>query len=157
VVWQQQFLKPCDNAGVIRKPNGLRHGFCTYHFAAYGNENVTAQQAGSAPAMVHQHYKGLATKAEAKKWFDVKPTRAANVIPVAASAKKWATAKRNMPGKLVEQDYDFSGVPNHELESCLFYEYMRESNQWLSKSTDLEWQPSQEAKRQGVKQPRQRN
>jgi integrase len=53
--------------------NGLRHAFCTYHFALHSNENLTAAQAGNSPAMIHQHYKGLATKAEAEKWFSVMP------------------------------------------------------------------------------------
>jgi hypothetical protein len=35
--------------------------------------------------MIHAHYKGLATKAEAEKWFAVKPSRAANVISLAAA------------------------------------------------------------------------
>jgi len=51
----------------------LRHAFCTYHFAAHANENLTAAQAGNSPAMIHAHYKGLATKAEAEKWFNVLP------------------------------------------------------------------------------------
>jgi hypothetical protein len=85
VIWQQQFLKLCDDAKVSRKRNGLRHAFCTYHFAAYANENQTAQQAGNSPAMIHGHYKGLATKAEAEKWFSVQPSRAANVIQLAAA------------------------------------------------------------------------
>jgi hypothetical protein len=35
--------------------------------------------------MIHQHYKGLATKAEAEKWFAVKPAESAdNVIPLPA-------------------------------------------------------------------------
>ncbi len=70
------------------KRNGLRHSFCTYHFAAFGNENLTAAQAGNSPAMIHQHYKGLATKAEAEKWFAVTPAQAANVIPLATAAAK---------------------------------------------------------------------
>ena len=70
------------------KRNGLRHGFCTHHFAAFGNENLTAAQAGNSPAMIHQHYKGLATKAEAEKWFAVRPAQAANVIPMATAATK---------------------------------------------------------------------
>lgn len=53
--------------------NGLRHGFCTYHFALHANENLTAQQAGNSPAMIHAHYKGLATKADAEKWFQISP------------------------------------------------------------------------------------
>lgn len=66
--------------------NGLRHAFCTYHFALHSNENLTAAQAGNSPAMIHAHYKGLATKAEAEKWFSVQPIEAAsNVIPLAAA------------------------------------------------------------------------
>jgi len=34
--------------------------------------------------MIHQHYKGLATKTEAEKWFAVKPGWAASVIRLAA-------------------------------------------------------------------------
>ena len=51
--------------------NGLRHAFCTYHFALHTNENLTAAQAGNSPAIIHAHYKGLATKADAEKWFAV--------------------------------------------------------------------------------------
>ena len=83
VIWQQQFLALCDRAEVSRKRNGLRHAFCTFFYVLHG-ENQTAIQAGNSPAMVHQHYKGLATKAEAEKWFAVAPAKAANVIPLAA-------------------------------------------------------------------------
>jgi integrase len=55
--------------------NGLRHGFVTYHFAMHQNEDATAAQAGNSPAMIHAHYKGLATKAEAEKWFNVVPKK----------------------------------------------------------------------------------
>lgn len=61
----------------VRK-NGLRHAFCTYHFALHGNENLTAAQAGNSPSVIHQAYKGLATKADAEKWFSVKPQLQAN-------------------------------------------------------------------------------
>ena len=67
--------------------NGLRHGFCTYHFALHSNENLTAALAGNSPAMIHAHYKGLATKAEAEKWFNVKPARPANVVTLTQRAK----------------------------------------------------------------------
>jgi integrase len=90
ITWQQHFVELCEKAGVSRKPNGLRHAFCTYHFALNANENATAAQAGNSPAMVHQHYKGLATKAEARKWFAVKPSKAANVIPLPAVSRKEA-------------------------------------------------------------------
>jgi integrase len=90
VIWQQHFLALCDRAGVSRKRNGLRHAFCSFHFALHSNENLTAAQAGNSPAMIHAHYKGLATKAEAEKWFNVQPANAANVIPLAAVSGKQA-------------------------------------------------------------------
>ena len=73
--FQRQFLSLCENLKMPRKENGLRHAFCTYHFALHENENKTAAQAGNSPAMIHKHYKGLATEAEAKKWFSVMPTK----------------------------------------------------------------------------------
>jgi integrase len=86
VIWQQQFAKLCENAGVTRKANGLRHSYCSYHFALHGNENLTAKEAGNSPTMIHSHYKGLATTAEARKWFAVKPATTANVIPLLKTA-----------------------------------------------------------------------
>lgn len=81
--FQIQFPEVCKQAGVKRKANGLRHAFCTYHFAAHANENLTAALAGNSPAMIHSNYKGLATKTEAEKWFAVAPAKAENVISFA--------------------------------------------------------------------------
>jgi integrase len=86
VMFQQKFVEACGQAiltnkgkkiPLIRKPNGLRHAFCTFHFALHSNENLTAQQAGNSPAMIHGHYKGLVTKADAERWFNVVPTKVA--------------------------------------------------------------------------------
>lgn len=89
ITFQQHFVEIAETAEVPRKTNGLRHAFCSFHFAAHANENLTAQQAGNSPAMIHSHYKGLATKAEAEKWFNVLPPDAAkNVIPLAIPSRK---------------------------------------------------------------------
>jgi hypothetical protein len=48
-----------------------------------------AQQAGHAPALLHAHYRGLATGAEARRWFALKPPRAwkaSNVIALSQNA-----------------------------------------------------------------------
>jgi hypothetical protein len=83
ITFQEHFRELCQQAEVTRKDNGLRHAFCTFHFAAHANENQTAAQAGNSPAMIHQHYKGLATKADAAKWFNVQPSDALkNIIPL---------------------------------------------------------------------------
>ena len=88
-VWRLSVDRYHENFAPLRemlkippRRNGLRHGFCTFHFALHSNENLTSAQAGNSPAVVHAHYKGLATKAEAEKWFSVEPAGAAeNVVP----------------------------------------------------------------------------
>lgn len=85
--YQERFGELRAELKIPSRANGLRHAFCTYHFALHANENLTAQQAGNSPAMIHQHYKGLATRAEAEAWFAVKPADApANIVnlPLAA-------------------------------------------------------------------------
>ncbi|MGH7990043.1 MAG: hypothetical protein ACREDS_07655 [Limisphaerales bacterium] len=83
ITFQQHFVELCRQAKAPRKTNGLRHSFCSFHFALHANENLTAAQAGNSPAMIHAHYKGLATKAEAEKWFKIIPSGAAkNIIPL---------------------------------------------------------------------------
>jgi integrase len=94
--FQEHFTALCEDAkveskgkkvAVTRKTNGLRHSFCSFHFALHSNENLTAAQAGNSPAMVHNHYKGLTTKAEARMWFAVKPKgrTPANVVKLATA------------------------------------------------------------------------
>ena len=70
------------------KRNGLRHGFCTFHYALHSDEGLTAKEAGNSPAMVHGSYKGLATKKDGEAWFAVAPEQPGNVIPLATAATK---------------------------------------------------------------------
>jgi hypothetical protein len=74
--YQEEFTTLRDLLKIPIRRNGLRHAFCSFHFALHANENLTAQQAGNSPAMIHGHYKGLATKTEAEKWFAVMPAPA---------------------------------------------------------------------------------
>jgi integrase len=95
VTFQQHLCNLCDRARVevkgeevpvARKQNGLRHSFCTFHYALHGNENLTAQQAGNSPSMLHANYKGLATKREAERWFGVSPEQPANAVQLKKAA-----------------------------------------------------------------------
>jgi len=55
----------------------------------HANENLTAAEAGNSPQMIHDHYRALATRREAVKWFGVKPSRAtgaADIIQLPATA-----------------------------------------------------------------------
>jgi integrase len=80
VDFQQRLLAVCEKAGLQRKRNGLRHGFCSHHFALHNNENLTAKEAGHTPAMLHRHYNGLATSHDAEAWFAVRPAKGAGNI-----------------------------------------------------------------------------
>jgi integrase len=75
--WHDEFNTMLGSLEISPKRNGLRHAFCTYHFALNANESLTAKEAGNSPQMIHAHYKGLATAAEARKWFAVKPAKKA--------------------------------------------------------------------------------
>ena len=70
---------------VKEKRNGLRHSYISAHFAAHSDEGLTAALAGTSPAMIHQHYKGLLTRAEGEAWFAVAPQQAGNVIQLGAT------------------------------------------------------------------------
>lgn len=82
------FVEFRSSVKVPARRNGLRHAFVTYHFALHSNENLTAALAGNSPAMIHTHYKGLATRAEAEKWFNVMPAKEENVIPLTSQEKQ---------------------------------------------------------------------
>ena len=57
----------------------------------------------------------------------------------------------NQSGTFTEQDYDFSQVSDREVESCLYYEYMRESEAIISEVENVRRQMLQEMKRQNSK------
>jgi integrase len=56
--------------------DALRHTFATYHVAAFANPGQTAMLMGHEgnPTMLHRHYRGLATKAEAERFWALRPT-----------------------------------------------------------------------------------
>jgi len=53
--------------------NGLRHSFASYHFAMFRNSDETSHQMGNSPDMVHKHYKALVSKADAEKFWALRP------------------------------------------------------------------------------------
>jgi integrase len=81
--YQETFAALRESLRIPARRNGLRHAFCSFHFALHANENLTAQQAGNSPQQIHSHYKGFATKADAEAWFAVAPAPvAANVVSI---------------------------------------------------------------------------
>jgi len=87
ITFQQHLAELCTAAKVARKPNGLRHAFCTYHFAQHADENLTARQVGNSPAMIYAHSKDLPTKAETLRWFAVRPPKSSAGVIQSAGAR----------------------------------------------------------------------
>jgi integrase len=87
---KDDFLKA---AGVEWKLNALRHSFGTYHFAMFDNEGLTSRQMGNSPDVLHTHYKGLVTKAQAESFWNLRPiTKKAKIIHL-PNLKQAKTAK----------------------------------------------------------------
>jgi integrase len=73
--WDKLRGKVAKKAGVKMPHNVLRHSFCSYHVALKGDAGKTATlltQRGDV-SILYEHYKGNASKGEAKKFFAVKP------------------------------------------------------------------------------------
>lgn len=59
--------------------NCARHSFATFHLLAFRHPGETAMQLGHGqnPELLHKHYKGVASEAEAKAFWAILPTAAA--------------------------------------------------------------------------------
>ena len=55
--YHDKFNALLGSLGIAPKRNGLRHAFCSFHYALHANENLTAQQAGNSLRKVHAHTK----------------------------------------------------------------------------------------------------
>jgi integrase len=63
-----------EAAGIADWPaNGLRHSFGSYHLAMFHDAAETSHVMGNSVDMVHRHYKSLVTKADAEKFWSLRP------------------------------------------------------------------------------------
>jgi integrase len=63
----------CRATGTRRIANGARHSAITFAVAQSGDVARVALQSGNSPAVVHQHYRGLTTEADARAFFALRP------------------------------------------------------------------------------------
>lgn len=67
--------------------NGFRHSFISYRVATLKDVPAVALECGNSPAVIFSNYRALATEAEGRAWFGVKPEgQAANVVPMVSAA-----------------------------------------------------------------------
>jgi len=78
-------------AGLTKWPdNGLRHSCASYSLALTGDAVRVAYQLGNSADMVHRHYKALVTKADAERFFALRPAaNAAGKIVAMKTAVNW--------------------------------------------------------------------
>jgi site-specific recombinase XerD len=75
-----------EEAKVDLTKNVLRHTAITYRDALTGDLQGTAAWAGNSPRVIEQHYRGAATKADALKFYAIRPAPSQNVVPIAGEA-----------------------------------------------------------------------
>jgi len=75
------------DAGLIPWPHDvMRHTFATYHLAAFNDIGKLALQMGNSPQVIHSAYKGLVSKADAGRFFALRPADAGDNKIVAFTA-----------------------------------------------------------------------
>jgi len=58
----------------IRWPNNaLRHSYASYRMATTDDAQKVAIEMGNSPSMIFRNYRKVVTKAEATKWFEIRP------------------------------------------------------------------------------------
>ena len=74
-------------AGVKWIPDGPRKTFATMHFAQHNNAAATAAVLGHTgdATILYKHYRGLATKADARRYWKIRPKQEGKVIQFAAA------------------------------------------------------------------------
>jgi len=75
VAIERELTQGARNAAGIKTwpADALRHSWVTYRFALTGDAARTAAEAGHDQAVLHRHYRALATHAEAERWFAILP------------------------------------------------------------------------------------
>lgn len=67
--------------------NGLRHSCASYSLALTGDAVRVAYQLGNSADMIHRHYKALVTKADAERFWQLRPAgaEADKIVPMKAA------------------------------------------------------------------------
>jgi len=86
--WRYRFDKVRKAAGIEKWPsNAMRHSFASYHLALHGNQNQTALELGhQSTGLLFDHYRGLAIKIDAEKYWCISPTEDGRVLRLDATA-----------------------------------------------------------------------
>jgi integrase len=68
----------------------MRHSYATYHLAAFNDIGKLSLQMGNSPQVIHSAYKGLVSKADAERFWNLRPAAdaAGKIVPMKAAGHK---------------------------------------------------------------------
>ncbi len=73
------------DAGIIPwSHDAMRHSFATHHLAAFNDIGKLSLQMGNSPHVIHSAYKGLVSKADAERFWALRPATGAaeKIVPI---------------------------------------------------------------------------
>ena len=84
--WRSALAPVRAAAGISVWPeNGLRHSFGSYHLAKHANAAALALEMGHTTTKeIFAHYRELVRPEEAERYWEIRPARALNVVPMEA-------------------------------------------------------------------------
>jgi integrase len=86
IATRRLILEAAENTGVSLPDNAGRHTFTSMHVAHYESMDKTALEANTSPEKIKSNYLDLVTKEDAKRYWEIRPGKPSNVIPMTAAA-----------------------------------------------------------------------
>jgi integrase len=86
IAFRESFQRTRKAAGMTEWPeNALRHSFASYHLAAFKNAASTALELGHHDSRItFAHYRELVKPKDAERYWNIRPTPSAKVVPLVA-------------------------------------------------------------------------
>ena len=86
IATRRLILEAAENTGVSLPDNAGRHTFISMHVAHYESMDKTALEANTSPEKIKSNYLDLVTKEDAKRYWEIRPGKPSNVIPMTEAA-----------------------------------------------------------------------
>ncbi|MBS0657726.1 MAG: tyrosine-type recombinase/integrase [Verrucomicrobia bacterium] len=83
---QKEIERMCTAAEVTWKANALRHSYGSYAMERSKNAGEVSLQMGNSASVVLKHYHEIVEAEDATAYWDLRPAKPANVVPIAAAS-----------------------------------------------------------------------
>ncbi len=88
---RQEFVKTLSFTWI---QDGLRHTFCTFHYAKHKNIELLRHVMGNSPAVIDRFYKGAVNKAEVEEFWNIVPKAGDEQVEASVQQKGLGTSGR---------------------------------------------------------------